>query len=118
MEQYYDYNHKLKNIGKHYPDTFLSDGKIAVYISFDFCNHYNVHYKICVADKKNRIFRVTTVANPFYMENVNYTFTDSDGFECLTSEYYDYYHDKDMDIYKYITELPYLDADGNALNEY
>ena len=112
------YNHKLKNIGKHYPDTFLSEGKIAVYISFDFCNHYNVHYKICVADKKNRIFRVTTVANPFYMENVNYTFTDSDDFVELVSEYYDYYHDKDMDIHKYITELPYLDADGNALNEY
>lgn len=107
------YNHLLSNIGRSTPPTFYNDGQVAVYISFDFCNHHNVHYKLCVADEKNKVFRVTTIANPFYMENVNYMFTDNDGFADLTSEYYDFYHDKDMDIHKYITELPYLDVDGN-----
>ena len=109
------YNHLLKSIGTSAPPTFYNEGQIAVYICFDFCNHHNVHYKICIADEKNSTFRIATITNPFYMENVNYTFTDRDDFEGLTSEYYDYYHDKNIDIHKYITEFPYLDADGNAL---
>lgn len=108
------YNHQLSILKGYKTPTFYSEGKVAVYVCFDFCNHENVHYKFCVADEKNKVFRVTTIANPFYMENVNYTFTDRDDFEDLTSEYYDFYHDKDMDIHKYIVELPYLDADGNV----
>ncbi len=109
------YNHQRKNIGRSYPPTFSNEDKVAVYICFDFCNHENEHYKLCVADAKNHVFRITTIANPFYLENVNYTFTDNDVFEYLTSEYYDFYHDKNMDIHKYIKELPYLDVHGEPI---
>lgn len=109
------YNHLIVNAGRATPPTFYNEEKIAVYVCFDFCNHHNVHYKLCVADEKKHVFRITTIANPFYLENVNYTFTDNDDFEDLTSEYYDFYHDKNMDIHKYIKELPYLNINGEPI---
>lgn len=111
------YNHHLiKNLTKSEDPPFYNDGYVAVYICFDYCNHCNAHYKLCVADEEKEIFRITEIANPHYLENVNYTFLDRDEFEDLTSEYYDFYHDRRLDVQKYIEELPYLDADGEPVD--
>ncbi len=107
------YNHRLDNIGKAEMPPFYNEGRVAVYVHFDFCNHHNVHYKLCVADGERKIFRTTVIANPAFLEAVNYTFVDDDEFDDLRSVYYEFYHDKTMDIHKYIAELPYLDVNGN-----
>lgn len=107
------YNHSLINIRKAEEPPFYNANGIAVYICFEYFNHYNSFYKLCVADEENKIFIITRISNPDYLENVNYTFIESDKFDNLTNTYYDFYLDKTIDVHKYITELPYLDIDGN-----
>lgn len=111
------FDHRLKNIAKCEMPPFYTDESMAVYVSFDYCNHHNEHCKVCVADEENEVFRITYAANLFYLENVNYNFVDEDEFDELKSEYYEFYHDKYMDISKYIVELPYIDRNGKEINQ-
>ncbi len=108
-------DHLIKNVSKGVIPPFYNDGKVVVYLCFDFCNGHNTHYKMCVADKKRKTFKTTVVSNPDYLESVNYTFVDGDEFDDLTNEYYDFYHDKFMDVSRYISEGVYLDANGNPI---
>lgn len=109
------YNHALKNTRKSVEPPFYNENQIAVYVCFDYCNHYNSHYKLCIADEKNEIFKITSVANPFYLEQIHYTFVEKDEFDVLASTYYEFFHDKSIDVHKYIAECPYMDADGKEL---
>ena len=110
------FDHRLKNIAKREMPPFYTDDSVAVYVLFDYCNHRNEHCKVCVADEENEVFRITYAANLFYLENVNYNFIDEDEFSNLSSEYYEFYHDKNLDISKYIVELPYYDSNGKIID--
>ena len=109
------YDHQLRNVHRADNIPFYNRGSVAVYICFDYCNYNNMYYSLCVADKRRRVFRVTTVVNPFFLESVNYTFVSRDDFEDLTGDYYDFYHDPTLDIHKYITELPRLNRRGKPV---
>jgi len=108
------YNHSLQHIRKSNEPPFYNEKEVAVYVCFDYCNHHNVYYKLCVADAKKKVFRIFTVANPFYLKNINYTFVNRDDFEELKSTYYEFYHDRSMDVQRFIVELPHLDVNGNT----
>ena len=108
-------NHLLVNVKNSVAPPFYNNKKVAVYICIDFCNHYNSHYKVCVADESHRVFKIDSIANPHYLENVNYTFVDEDEFYNLPSTYYEFYHDRSIDIHKYISECPYSDKKGNPI---
>ena len=82
---------------------------------FDHCNYYNEFQRVCVADTKNEVFRIAYVANPLYLEEVNYTFADEDEFEDLADEYYGFFHDPSLDMSKYIAALPLRDKEGDTM---
>ena len=109
------YGHLLHHVRKGTPPPFYSEEGVAVYVCFDHCNHYNEFCRVCVADTKNERFRMAYVANPSYLEEVNYTFADEDEFEELTSEYYGFFHDPSLDIGKYIASFPLRDQKGKTL---
>ena len=111
------YNHLLSNTNKIVEPPFYNKNNTVVYVCFSYCNGYNEHYKICIAVEDNEVFKIALISNPFYMEEVNYTFIEDDDFEDLTNKYYDFYHDKSIDIHKYIIENPYLDKDGKVIDK-
>ena len=108
-------NHLLKHTRKSVAPPFYNEDGSAIYIHFDYCNHYNEYHKICVVDEQNKTFKIDNIVNPFYYEHINYNFVDEDEFDDLSSKYYGYFHDKSIDIHEYIGERPYLDVNGNEI---
>lgn len=109
------YNHLRTNLRKSEESAFYNENNIAVYICFAYCNHHNSYYHVCVADEQNKVFRLTTVINPDYIEEVNYTFLEKSTFNELSGKYYGFFHDPCLDVHDYIRELPLLDERGNPI---
>lgn len=106
------YDHLLKNTRKEKAPPFYNEGKLAVYVCFDYCNHHNVHYRLCVADEEKKIFTLKPIANPRFLEDIHYTFVKASEFDELSCKYYKFYHDRFLDTSSYIAELPYLCENG------
>ena len=109
------YGHLLRHVRKITPPPFYNGDGTAVYVCFDHCNYYNEFQRVCVVDTKNEVFRIAYVANPLYLEEVNYTFADKDEFEDLAGEYYGFFHDPSLDMSKYIAALPLRDKEGDTM---
>ncbi len=107
-------NHQLQNTRKSVVPPFYNEDGTAVFVFFDYCNYYNEYHKICVVNEQDKTFKIDNVTNPFYYEHINYTFVDEDEFDELSNRYYKYFHDKALDIHKYIGERSYLDINGKV----
>ncbi len=109
-------NHLLQNTRKSIVPPFYNKDGTAVFICFDYCNYYNEYRKICVVNEQDKTFKIDNITNPFYYEHINYTFVDEDEFGDLPNRYYEYFHDKTIDIREFVGERPYLDINGNLTN--
>lgn len=100
-------NHLLQNANKAEAPPFYNKNKTIVYVNFAFCNQSNYFYRFCIANEKEKVFKISIVANCVFLPNVNYTFINEDEMLDLTNKYYEYNFVPTINEYDYITSLPF-----------
>ena len=100
-------NHLLQNINRAKTPAFYNKNKTVVYACFAFCNQYNKFSRVCIANEKEKVFKIALVANCSFLPSVNYTFIDEDEMLDLTNKYYEYYFVPTINEYDYIASLPF-----------
>ena len=106
------FNHKRMHLRKSELPPFCNDEDVAVYVNFSHCNQHNAFYNVCVVDMVKKRFHLGQVVNPDYREDVNYTFVNAGEFEDLSGIYYEFFHDRSVDLCHYLPERNYFDQNG------
>ena len=97
----------LQNINRAKTPAFYNKNKTVVYACFAFCNQYNTFSRVCIANEKEKVFKIALVANCSFLPSVNYTFIDEDEMLDLANKYYEYYFVPTINEYDYIASLPF-----------
>lgn len=100
-------NHLLQNVNKSVVPPFYNENETVVYVNFAFCNQRNEFYHICIANEKEKTFKMSLVANCKFLPNVNYTYVDEEEMLSLSNKYYDYNFDFSINENEYIELLPF-----------
>jgi hypothetical protein len=109
------FNHERMHLRKSELPPFCDDEGVAVYVNFSHGNQNNTFYNVCVVDTAKKRFHLGQVVNPDYREDVNYTFVNAGDFNDLLSIYYEFFHDRSIDLCHYLPERYYLDQSGHPI---
>ena len=109
------FNHRRMHLRKSNLPPFCNEEGVAVYVHFSHCNRNNAFYNVCVVDTAKKCFHLGQVVNPDYREDVNYAFVNAGEFEDLSNTYYEFFHDRSMDLCHYLPERYYLDENDQPI---